>query len=424
MTKTFALYGNIIYTPTKDKLVIKNNHYLVCCDGKVEGIYQKLPAELENIEVLAYDNKLIIPGLCDTHVHAPQYSFRGIGMDYQLIQWLDTFTFPEEMQYSDVNYAKESYKIFADDLKNSATTRASIFATSHIDSTIELMELLEKTGVKCFVGKVNMDRNCPEQLQEKEPLEAAAMTEQWILESREKFTNIKPILTPRFIPSCTDELLEEIGKLAKKYELPVQSHLSENTGEISWVKELCPWAETYSMAYDKFNLFGNVSPTVMAHCVHSNETEQEHIKNNGVIVSHCPSSNANLSSGIAPIKKYLKNGINVSLGTDIGAGYDLSVLRAMADAIQMSKVRTCFCDDEEQALTLSEAFYIGTKGGAPLFGKVGSFEKNYEFDAVVIDDSVIKSNMIMDTRNRLERAIYLDKNIDIEAKFVSGNQII
>lgn len=240
MTKTFALYGNIIYTPTKDKLVIKNNHYLVCCDGKVEGIYQKLPAELENIEVLDYKDKLIIPGLCDTHVHAPQYSFRGIGMDYQLIQWLDTFTFPEEMQYSDVNYAKEAYKIFADDLKNSATTRASIFATSHVDSTIELMELLEKTGVKCFVGKVNMDRNCPDELKDKEPSEAAAMTEQWILESKEKFTNIKPILTPRFVPSCTDELLEELGKLAKKYELPVQSHLSENTGEIAWVKELCP----------------------------------------------------------------------------------------------------------------------------------------------------------------------------------------
>lgn len=420
--KTFALKGNICFSEDKDTLRIFENSFVICKDGICAGVYEEIPETYQGIPCVDYGDNLIIPGLVDLHVHAPQYSFRGLGMDLELIDWLNTHTFVEEAKYKEISYAEKAYDIFTEDLKKSATTRACIFGTIHNEATLLLMEKLEKAGIKAYVGKVNMDRNSPENLCEKNPEEAIRDTEAWI-RACEKFEHVKPILTPRFIPSCTDELMEKLSELQKKYQLPMQSHLSENYGEIAWVQELSPDTHFYGEAYDKFDLFGGNCPTIMAHCVHSGKDEVELMKKNQVFIAHCPESNTNLSSGIAPVRRYLDEGMKIGLGSDVAAGSTLSVFKAMSMAIQCSKLRWRLKDQSLAPLNVKEAFYLGTKGGGEFFGKAGSFEEGYEFDAVVLSDQSLKHPQKLSVKSRLERMIYLAEEKHITAKYVGGRKV-
>ena len=420
---TFALKGNICYSRNLSEISISDHAYLICENGICAGIFQTLPEKYKGIPCRDCGDSLIIPGMSDLHVHAPQYSFRSIGMDLELLEWLDTMAFPEESRYADLEYARAAYSIFASDLKKSATTRASIFGTLHVPATEILMELLEETGLKAFVGKVNMDRNSVPSLQE-ETAVSAKDTKEWIERSLTRFHNIKPILTPRFIPSCTDALMTELGRLQKQYHLPVQSHLSENKGEIAWVRELCPEADFYGDAYDRFGLFGGEDcPTLMAHCVHCTDEEIARMKERGVYAVHCSQSNSNLSSGIAPVRRYLKEGLHTGLGSDIAGGTSLSMLRAMADSIQTSKLYWRLIDNSASPLTIEEVFYMATAGGGSFFGKVGSFEKGYEFDAVILDDTSLPCPRPLSSRERLERIIYLSDERHISGKYVAGAKI-
>ena len=217
--------------------------------------------------------------------------------------------------------------------------------------------------------------------------------------------------------------MEELKKIQMEYDLPVQSHLSENKGEIDWVKELCPWSEFYGDAYDHFGMFGSGVKTIMAHCVWPPEEEIQRMRDNGVYVAHCPQSNTNLSSGIAPVRTYLEQGIPTGLGTDVAGGAGESVFRAMADAIQVSKLRWRLVDETRKPLTAEEAFYLGTKGGGGFFGKTGSFEEGYELDALVLNDESLKHPQPLSLKERLERFIYLSDERHIDAKYVAGRKI-
>ena len=425
LNNTFALKGTFCYSKDPQNLIVRENAYLICKNGISEGIYDELPACFQGIPVIDHENKLIIPGLTDLHLHAPQYTFRGTGMDLELLDWLDTSAFPEEARYADLDYAQKAYQIFTEDLKRSPTTRACIFATLHPEATLLLMEQLENTGLKTMVGKVNMDRNAPSYLKEQDAVASATATRQWISDAADRhFENTFPILTPRFVPSCSDELLGFLSEIQQEFHLPVQSHLSENPGEIRWVKELCPDSLFYGDAYDRFNLFGkDQCPTIMAHCVYSTEEEIALIKKQGVYIAHCPQSNTNLSSGIAPAARYLREGLHIGLGTDISGGFSLSMLRAIADAIQVSKLRWRLIDPSLKALTLPEAFYMATIGGGSFFGKTKKKKKGYELDAVVLDDSSLPSPRPLPPLTRLERLIYLSDDRNIIQKFVCGNPI-
>lgn len=419
----FVLRGHICYSSDQKAVQIVENGYLVCENGKSAGVYRELPDHYGDYPMTDYGDRLIIPGLVDLHMHAPQYAFRGLGMDLELLDWLNTHTFPEESKYQDLEYAKKAYTIFADNLKNSATTRACIFATIHTPATELLMDLLEEAGLETMVGKVNMDRNSPDFLVE-ETQQSAEDTIRWLEETSGKYKHVKPILTPRFIPTCSDELMEQLSEIQKRFDLPLQSHLSENQSEIAWVKELCPQSQFYGDAYDRTGAFGGTYKTIMAHCVWSGEEEQNRMKERGVFVAHCPQSNMNLSSGIAPVRSYLDKGIKVGLGSDVAGGFTESIFRAMSDAIQASKMRWRIQDESLKPLTVEEAFYLGTKGGGEFFGKAGSFEKGYELDAVVLDDSSLKHPQQLGVKERLERLIYLADDSQIKAKYVAGNLIV
>lgn len=418
----YVIKGNICYSKTSRELCIIENGYAVCENGRSAGVYETLPECYEALPQYDYTDKLIIPGLCDLHVHAPQYPFRGLGMDLELIDWLNTHTFIEEAKYADLEYAQRAYSIFVNDLLDSATTRACVFGTIHPQATKLLMEKLEQTGIKAYVGKVNMDRNCPDNLCEPSAERAFAETEQWINDTS-SYENIKPILTPRFIPTCSDALMEQLSILQKKYHLPAQSHLSENLGEIQWVSELCPDTANYGEAYAKYGMFGGGCPTIMAHCVYSGEEEIALLKAQGVFVAHCPESNTNLLSGIAPVRTYLNMGIHTGLGSDMAAGSSLSIFKAMAMAIQCSKLRWRLVDQSLEPLHFEEAFYLATKGGGAFFGKVGSFESGYEFDAVVLDDTPLLHPQPLSVKERLERLVYLAQDQHIIAKFAGGRNL-
>ena len=295
----------------------------------------------------------------------------------------------------------------------------------HVPATEILMEKLEDTGLITYVGKVNMDQNSTDDLRETDAVTSLDVTAAWIEETKEKYQNTRPILTPRFAPTCSGPLMEGLGKLQREYGLPVQSHLSENLSEIEWVKELFPWSSCYGDVYEHYGLFGGQAKTVMAHCVHSSDTEMELMKKKGVYVAHCPQSNINLSSGIAPIRRYLEEGIPVGLGTDMAGGANLSMFRCMVDAVGVSKLYWRLADQGKKPLAMEEVFYLATKGGGSFFGKAGSFEEGYELDALVLDDNGIRGTRTLGTKERLERCIYLaEEGKRLAGKYAAGRKVI
>jgi len=412
--------ANILFTPESRRFEVVPHGYVVVRDGKVEGVHRKLPPHLAGHQVTDWGDRLLIPAMNDMHVHAPQYRNQGIAMDEELLPWLQNYTFPEELKYADPAYAHRMYRRFVHDLWRYGTMRIVAFASVHLESTLLLMHLLDKAGMGGRVGKVNMDRYCPEGLRESVG-DALTACETLVAEFEHEGSRVRPIVTPRFIPSCTPELLQACGDMVRRYHLPVQSHLSENHGEIALVRQLEPDSRHYADAYDRYGLLGQ-TPTVMAHCVWTEGEELEMLRQRGVMVAHCPTSNFNVSSGLAPIRSFLDAGIPVGLGSDVSGGHDFSIFRMMVYAIQVSKMhyqrdRAC------TFLTLSEAFWMATKSSGRFFGQVGSFEPGYDFDALIIDDSPLLIDDSYTLLQRLERFIYIGDDRHIVARFCQGNLI-
>ena len=411
-----VIKGNIIFTPSKDNFKVIENGYIVLNKNKIVEVLSKLPEKYSNCELIDYKDKLIIPGMNDLHCHAPQFRNVGLAMDKQLLPWLNDYTFPEESKYNDINYAQNMYSKFVNEIYKNGTTRVATFATIHKQSTKKLMDLFIDIGIGAYIGKVNMDRNTCDTLCEN-TLDSINDTIEIINEYNNKSPLVKPIITPRFVPTCSDDLLKILGKLAIKYNLPVQSHLSENIEEVKLVKELHPDSSFYSQVYDKYNLFGD-TPTLMAHSIHLTTEDINLMSKKNVYAVHCPSSNANLSSGIMPLRKLLNNNIKVAFGSDISGGHSFSIFKSIVYAIELSKLLWAY-NKEYDFLSLSEAFYIATKGGGSFFGKVGSFEKDYDFDALIIDDNKLNFDNYT-LLERLERFIYIGDDRHIHHRYVNG----
>ena len=427
--------AHILFTKEQTRFEVVENGYVAVEDGLVAGVAGSL-AELktecptfnvDEVEVVDFGDKLLIPAMNDMHVHAPQVHNQGVAMDLELLPWLQNYTFPEESKYADVQYAERMYRRFLHTQWLFGTMRSVVFGTVHTESTRLLMKLYQEAGMGALVGKVAMNRNCPDTLSEgvdayvegQESLIADANSSLFTLHSSLP-PLVRPIITPRFVPSCTPELLQACGELAAKYQLPVQSHLSENTSEIAWVAELEPESKSYGDAYNRYGLFGQ-TPTIMAHCVWTKGHELELMKQNGVMVAHCPTSNFNLSSGMAPIRSLLDEGVSIGLGSDISGGHDLNMFRMLVYAIQVSKMHYQL-DHDKAFLALPEIFWIATKSAGSFFGKVGSFEPGYDFDALVIDDSVLYPSEYS-LLHRLERFIYLGDDRQIVHRFCRGQEI-
>lgn len=419
----FAWKGTVGYSLSQHEIFFKEGVYVVCDNGKSEGVFSELPERYQNIPVTDYGDALILPGMTDLHLHAPQYAFRGIRMDLEVVDWLNAYVFPHESRYSDPQYANKAYAMFAGDLKRSVTTRACVFGTISGETTQILMSLLDKTGLHTLVGKVNTDRNAPEYLTEPDAQASCEDTRKFLKQVRGVYQNSKPILTPRCTYFCSDALMEGLKEIQREYAIPVQSHLSENPRRLEQLRALYPNQSCDGEAYDRFELFGTHTHAIMAHCVHSPKQEIKLMAQRDVYAAHCPESNLNLSSGIAPVRRLLEAGVKTGLGSDIAAGTQLSLLYIMGLAIQVSKMYWRYVDNGAKPLTVEEVFYMATIVGGSVFGKVGSFEPGFEFDAVVLSDNKIISPLRLSPIERLERMLYLYPQVCLLAKCVAGRHI-
>ncbi|TCU77151.1 guanine deaminase [Tissierella praeacuta] len=419
--RRMVLKGNVAFTPTKEKFETHENSYIIVENGKIVDICKDLENSYKDYPLKDFSDKIIIPGFVDLHLHAPQYPNRGLGLDKELIPWLETYTFPEEGKYNDLDYSKKIYSRLINELWRVGTTRAVVFSSIHKESTKLLLDMFIESGLGAYIGKVNMDRNTAEYLMENTRT-SIVDTEEILKEYMNKSSLVKPIITPRFAPTCSEELLENLGNLAVDYKIPVQSHLSENRSEVTWVKELFPESKNYASVYNYFNLFGQTK-TIMAHCIYNTDEEIELMAQNGVYAAHCPYSNYNLSSGIMPVRKFLNKGVSVGLASDISGGNSLSIPNIIAGTIQASKMTWLNTGEELVPLTFSEGFFLGTKGGGSFFGKVGSFEKGYDFDALIIDDSTLSDIDELTIEERLQRFIYIGDDRHIMERYVQGVKI-
>jgi guanine deaminase len=424
----FALRGSFAHTPTIDRFELSEDGFLVCENNKVAGLFPVLPEKYRDIPVIDYTGNIVIPGMCDLHIHAPQYSFRGIGknrVDPLSRDWFARYAFPDESRYADLDYARRAYTRLVEDLKKTPSTRFCFFATMHRGATELLMELLDRAGFAAFVGKLNMDRNSVPGLQE-ETDESIAETIRWLDETIDAFKEVKPIISPRYFPSCTDACSAALGKMAVERNLPVQSHLSEDLNELAWVRRIDPSLGCYAEAYDRHGLLGGTCPAVMAHCVYPQEGELELLAKRNVIVAHCPQSNLSGSGMSAPIVEYLGAGIKVGLGTDVAGGFSLLMNRTILDAIAASRIYAAFRVQKGDpgknitVLSLANAFYLATKGGGALWGNAGSFEPGAPFDAVVWDDSRHADLVPRSLYERVERMVSLADDRDVAAKYIAG----
>ena len=417
---TTILKGNIVSAPALGTLEVTEKGYLIAEDGVITGVYPVLPEQYAGAAVEDYGDDLIVQSFADLHLHGAQYPMLGMGMDRPLLDWLNAYAFPTEARFADTDYARTVYRQLAHELAARGTTRVCMFASLHTDATLILMDELEKAGITGYVGKVNMDRNAAPGVLEETTEESMGETVRW-LDACGDFQHVKPMLTPRFTPSCTDELMAFLGKLAAERDLPVQSHLSENRAEMDWVHQLHPDCKQYWETYAKYGLWNG--RTVMAHCVWSDERERQAMKDAGVTVVHCADSNQNICSGVAPVRVMLNEGLKVALGSDIAGGDHLDMFDVVASAIRASKARRMMDGWQTPFLTVAEGWYLGTSAGAAYFGEKPGFAEGNPLHAMVLADDALPQPRPLTPAERLERAVYRRQEGAVRAVWSAGRKI-
>ncbi|MGE8541267.1 MAG: guanine deaminase [Acinetobacter sp.] len=349
-------------------------------NGKIKwfGPWQDGQAQLPpDLQVQHYPDQLIVPGFIDTHIHFPQTEMIG-AYGEQLLEWLDTYTFPTEMQFADPAYAQKMAAFFVQELLKNGTTTALVFCTVHPQSVDALFEAAQQMQMRLIAGKVMMDRHAPEVLcdsAESAYQDSKQLIEKWHGKGRNLYA-----ITPRFAPTSTPEQLARAGQLKAEYpDVYVHTHLSENKNEIAWVKELFPEQNGYLDVYHHYGLTG--AKSVFAHCVHLEEHEWNCMHETDSAIAFCPTSNLFLGSGLFPLKKTWEKQVKVGLGTDIGAGTSFSQLQTINEAYKVQQL-------QGDKLSAFEALYHATLGGAKaleLADKLGNFNLGKEADFVVLD---------------------------------------
>lgn len=353
---------------------------LVVEDGKVARIgaaSELLPALPAGTEVVEYPNALITPGFIDTHIHYPQ---TGMIASYgeQLLDWLNTYTFPTERAFADPAHAGEVAEIFLNELLRNGTTTALVFGSVHKQSVDAFFAACEKRNLRMIAGKVLMDRNAPDYLTdtaESGYADSRELIERWHGKGRLHYA-----VTPRFAPTSTPQQLALAGQLFKEFpDLYMHTHLSENRKEIEWVRELFPERKGYLDVYDHHGLIGTRS--VFAHGVHLCDEECRRLGETGSAVAFCPTSNLFLGSGLFDLEKVEGFGVRVGLGTDVGAGTSFSQLQSLNEAYKVMQL-------QGKKLDPFKSLYLATLGGARalyLDDKIGNLQPGKDADFVVLD---------------------------------------
>lgn len=342
--------------------------------GSAEVLLAQLPA---HCELIHYSEHLIIPGLIDTHIHYPQTDMIA-AYGEQLLQWLETYTFPTERQFADKAHAREVAEFFLDELLRNGTTTALVFGTVHPESVDAFFEAAEDRNLRMIAGKVLMDRHCPSYLQdtpETAYADSKALIEKWHGRGRLSYA-----VTPRFAPTSSREQLAKAGELLAEYpDVYLHTHVAENRDEVAWVADLFPESRSY---LDVCQQHGLLRPrAVLAHCIHLDAEDRETMAATGAAASFCPSSNLFIGSGLFDLHLTKASGVRVGLGTDVGGGNYFSLLRGLNDAYKITQLLG-------KKLSAFQALYLATLGGAKalyLDDKIGNFAVGKEADFVVLN---------------------------------------
>jgi guanine deaminase len=356
---------------------------LVIDDGRVDqvGPAQELLARLPSgVPVEEHGDKLIIPGLIDCHVHYPQVDIIA-SYGERLLDWLEKYAYPAERAFTDPGHAQEVAEFFVQELLRNGTTTACVFATVHAHSVDAIFEAAAKAGMRLIAGKVMMDRNCPADLRDTPATsyeQSRALIEKWHGRDRLLYA-----VTPRFAITSSEAQLREAGRLVEEFpDVYLHTHLAENEEEVQRVAQLFPWSRSYLHVYEHFDLVRERS--VFAHCIHMDDEDRRLMARKGAAMAFCPSSNLFLGSGLFDLAAARRCDVHVGMGTDVGGGTSLSLLRTVADAYKALQLRN-------QPLSSFGALYLATLGAARalhLDDRIGSFRNGAEADFNVLDPSV------------------------------------
>ncbi|GBG32380.1 Guanine deaminase [Hondaea fermentalgiana] len=356
-------------------------------------------------------HQMLCPGFIDTHIHAPQYSYTGTATDKPLMSWLQDYTFPAEKALQDVEKAAEVYERIVARTLRCGTTTAMYFGTLHNASSQVLADTCFRLGQRALVGKVSMDRNGQQGYQEADTKSALQDAENFVRNLKQsqagKAGMALPVLTPRFIPTCTPELLRGLGDLARQYDCNVQSHISESLDEVEFSAALHPGEGSDAILFDAAGLLRKGA--VMAHGVHMSDADFALLKARGAAIAHCPLSNFFFAHGYLPVAKLLKQGVLMGLGTDVAGGYSPSMFNAMRSAVLASKAgaiqaRTAHLDGDH-IIDYRHAFFLATLGGAQALDiddKVGKLQVGMQFDALILDADAPGTNIDVFPRDSIE----------------------
>ena len=444
-----AFLGTALHTPVRGRLEVLRDALIVAGgDGRIQAIHLPGSSDIEarvrhfaaaGTLVRLAEGQYLLPGLVDLHVHAPQWPQLGLALDLPLEEWLQTYTFPLEARYADLGYAEAVYESLVDGLLANGTTTALYFATLHLPATQKLADICLRRSQRALIGRVAMDDpvQCPAYYRDASAQIAEAETRAFIAYVHSMPGNqaglIKPVITPRFIPSCSDELLFSLGALARETGCHVQTHCSESDWAHGFVLDRCGITDT--AALEGFGLLSR--RTILAHGNFLGDEDLALIAKHGAGIAHCPLSNVYFSDAILPLRRILQQGVHVGLGSDIAGGSSPSILDNARHAVMASRLLEAGVDpalDRQQrrrsdsridALT---AFWLATAGGGmALELPVGVFREGFQFDALLIDAGARDSNLRLDPADRpeevLQKIIYHAGRPNIREVWVANRRV-
>lgn len=405
--------------------LIKDGALRVDKGGRIVGYGHFSDVRKKSDEVLDYRDYVIMPGLIDTHVHLPQYDM--VAMDgFELLDWLNKYTFPAEKRFESAYVARDAAKRFFYDLRKNGTTAASVYCTIHKEATDVSFEEAEKSGLRVVMGKVMMDQNAPDFLLEKtlsSVEDSIELCKKWNGKNGGK---LMYSFTPRFAPTCSMELMRAASSYANKLGAHIQTHLSENKGEIDWVKKLFPKYRNYTDVYSSAGLL--TDHTIMAHSIYLSDGELRMLKEKRTKISHCPSSNFFLKSGVFDLQRAWRLGLDVGLGSDVGGGPNLSLFREMTNECNASKVNYLF-GKSHSVLDPAAALYTATLGGAKALNmdrRIGNLSKGKLADFLVLDAAAVDPLNNIEDRSKLEilsQLIYRGDDRVVVKTYVDGKPV-
>lgn len=447
MFNNTAIQGNAFFSMDFNTIkYISNGIFCVNKEGYIDEVYEEGHKDYDLVRFMYLksgklrilsDLEVMLPGFVDLHIHASQWPQAGTALDSPLETWLGEYTFPLESRFKDLEFANEIYGDVVNTTLRHGTTTAMYFATVDRESSILLASLCGELGQRGLIGKVAMDdpNSNAEFYRDNSPEGAVYETEKFInkvLEIQNLYKqNVYPVVTPRFIPSCTSEALAGLGMLAKKYDVHIQTHCSESDWAHQFVKE--KYGVNDAQALDNFGLITN--KTIIAHAPFLEPDDLKIIADKKTTIAHSPLSNAYFANSVLPFRDFSSNGVNIGMATDISGGYSPSMYQSIRQAVISSRmlqegVNPSLPRDERgragSSITINNAFYSATvAGGIALNLPIGKLEKGYSFDVQIInvENNIPRFYKEKNPEDLLHKILLLSESSNIKELWIQGRRV-